>query len=225
MEKLTPYNPTVGDNLGFNTMRYENIPNGFRFTDLSFPTDSPLTYALKDKLVDFADKYYRNYEIVGTTFTDFFTSLQLDLLENIDTMEKMLAVYDEDIAKPTQSRTIKRTYDLVDTTDQTGENTSNNSSENTSVNTDYDIPYDNGASPQGVGKSEGTGSTTNTGKNTNKSNGTATKKGTETEDWSDVGVAPNYTLLNGFLDNNRTYYNVFVSFFKDDFTMEEYYYG
>lgn len=224
MDRITAFEPTIGDNLGFTTIRYANVPDGFRFTDLSFPTDSPLTYAIKDKIVDFADNYYRNHEIVGTTLSDFFTSLQLDLIENVDTFEKMLAVYNDDIAKPTQSRTIKRTYDLVDTTKGTTKLTGNTQTDNDSTNEDYDIPFDNGTA-QAVGKNVGSATSATNVSNNSETNNEGKKTGTETEDWSDVGVAPNYQLLNGFLDNNRTLYNVFVSFFKDDFTMEEYYYG
>lgn len=206
--KLTNQTDIIGDDLPYNTQWYRKVPTGFGFDVLDYPTDRPLTYALKDKLNAFANDYYRNYEIVGTTYADFQVNLQIALLENIDTFEKMMAVYDDDIAKPLQSRTIKRTYDIEDT------NSGDTSS--TVTNTNYDLPIDN-PNGQAVDKSTGDGSTTAT--NTYK------HKGTETEDWSDVGVAPNYQLLNGFLDNNRTYYNVFVNFFTDCFTLMESYYG
>ena len=206
--KLTNQTDIIGDDLPYNTQWYRKVPAGFGFDVLDYPTDRPLTYALKDKLNAFANDYYRNYEIVGTTYADFQVNLQIALLENIDTFEKMMAVYDDDIAKPLQSRTIKRTYDIEDT------NSGDTSS--TVTNTNYDLPIDN-PNGQAVDKSTGDGNTTAT--NTYK------HKGTETEDWSDVGVAPNYQLLNGFLDNNRTYYNVFVNFFTDCFTLMESYYG
>lgn len=224
MEYLKNQNDIIGDDLPYNTQWYRKVPEGFRFDDLSYPTDRPLTFALKDKLNEFANDYYRNFEIVGTTYADFFTNLQCNLLENVDTFEKMLAVYDDDIAKPLQSRTIKRTYDITDTNvgNTKGSNTGTVGSDIT--NTDYDLPIDN-PDGQATSKSTGTGTTTNNLANEQTTDNEYTHKGTEIEDWSDVGVAPNYQLLNGFLDNNRSYYNVFVNFFTDCFTIMEGYYG
>ena len=224
MDKLSKNIPILGDDLGYTTMRYSNVPKGFRFADLVYPDDCPLTFALKDKLNAFADLYFRKYEIVGETVKDFHTNLQIDLTLNIDTLEKALEVYNDDISKPTQSRTIKRTYDITDTDTQTGKNVGKTTTSNNTESTDYEIPYDN-PSAQAVNKTVGLGNVENNNNLTSESDGTRTHKGTEVEDWSDVGVAPNYELLNGFLDSNRTYYYIFVNFFKDDFTLSEVYYG
>lgn len=256
IQKLPNQIDIIGDDLPYNTQWYRKVPTGFGFDALDYPTDKPLTLALKDKLNAFANDYYRNYEIVGTTYADFQVNLQIALLENVDTFEKMLEVYDDDIAKPLQSRTIIRTYDITDITDgkttdkgnttvkgsisgsATDTNTGTVGSDITNI--DYDLPIDN-PNGQATSKSVGTGTTTNNLTNSQSSeqssnqtneqsneqatNNTFTHKGTEKEDWSDVGVAPNYTLLNGFLDNNRSYYNVFVNFFTDCFTLMESYYG
>lgn len=224
IEKLPNQPNIIGDDLPYNTQWYRKVPSGFGFDALEYPEDHPLTYALKDKLNAFAKDYYRNYEIVGTTYADFQTNLQVALLENVDTFEKMMQVYDDDIAKPLQSRTIKRTYDITYVNEGTmsGSNTGTVGSDIT--NTDYDLPIDNEGA-QAVSKNTGVGTTTNNLKNEQTNKNTNTHKGTETEDWSDVGVAPNYTLLNGFLDNNRSYYNVFVNFFTDCFMLMEAYYG
>src|SRR5574344_2648060 len=116
MEKLTTFKSIIGDDDPITTLALRDVVEGFGFSALSFPTDKPLTYALRDKLVDFATRYYRNHEIIGTTLRDFQDNLQLDLDANLDTFEKLLEVYNEDIAKPTQSREIRRTYDLLDAT-------------------------------------------------------------------------------------------------------------
>ena len=224
MEPLSNFKPIIGDDLGYFSTKYSNVPRSLGFHGLSWPEDKPLSYAVKDKLIDFAERFYRDFEIIGKTYYDFSLNLQNDLDLNIDTLEKMLEVYNDDIAKPTQSRTIRRTYDTSD--DTTGSTTSEDSSSinNDSVTTDYDIPLDNGTA-QGVSKQE-SGSTTGAhSSNTVNNNQSMKKTGTETEEWSDVGVAPNYELLNGFLDNNRTMYAVFVDFFRNDFTLMEVYYG
>lgn len=224
MEPMKQFKPIVGDNLGYVSTQYRNVPRSLGFHGLNWPEDKPLSLAVKDKLIDFAERFYRDFEIVGKTYVDFSLNLQVDLDLNIDTLEKMLEVYNDDIAKPTQSRTIRRTYDTSD--DTTGSTTSEDSSSinNDSVTTDYDIPLDNGTA-QGVSKQE-SGSTTGAhSTNTVNNNQSMKKTGTETEEWSDVGVAPNYELLNGFLDNNRTMYAVFVDFFRNDFTLQEVFYG
>ena len=222
MERLKNYPSITGDDNPFFSLTLRDLPKGMGFDGLIFSVDAPLTFALKDKLVDFATRYYRNHEIVGTTISDFTDNLQVDLDMNLDTFEKMLQVYDEDIAKPTQSREIVRTYDVTDTNEGTATNESSSTSEGNNENTNYDIPVDNGTA-QGTDKNVGNTTGSSTGRSTDTQSNTAKKTGTETEYWSDVGVAPNYELLNGFLDNNRTLYNVFVSFFKDDFTVMEVY--
>ena len=215
-------NPTniIGDDLPYNSQWLRKVPDGFGFDALTYPEDRPLTYALKDKFNVFAKDYYRNYEIVGMTYADFQTNLQCDLLLNIDTMEKMLEVYQDDIAKPLQSRTIKRTYDITDDGTASQSGTSSGSNTSNIENTDYDIPIDNGTA-QGTSKNISSGTGSSSGQSSSSGTTKNTKTGSEIEEWSDVGVAPNYTLLNGFLDNNRSYFRVFVSFFKDDFTLNE----
>ena len=222
MERLKNYPSITGDDNPFFSLTLRDLPKGMGFDGLIFSVDAPLTFALKDKLVDFATRYYRNHEIVGTTISDFTDNLQVDLDMNLDTFEKMLQVYDEDIAKPTQSREIVRTYDVTDTNEGTATNESSSTSEGNNESTNYDIPVDNGTA-QGTDKNVGNTTGSSTGRSTDTQSNTAKKTGTETEYWSDVGVAPNNELLNGFLDNNRTLYNVFVSFFKDDFTVMEVY--
>ena len=224
MERLTEYAPIIGDDDPYKTLALRDLPKGYGFDGLVFDPNKPLTYALKERLIDVATRYYRNYEIVGETFTDFRENLQLDLDLNVDTFEKMLAVYNDDIAKPTQSREIRRTYDLKDTSNETENISAEGSTNNNNETTNYDIPLDNGTA-QGTDKAVSTGTGSNTNSTDRTLNGTNAKTGTEVEYWSDVGVAPNYELLNGFLDNNRTLEQVFISFFKTDFTISEVYYG
>lgn len=222
MDKLKTYPNITGDDYPFTTIQLKYVPEEYTFKGLTFPTDKPLTLVVKDKLVDFATRYYRNHEIVGSSVADFFDNLQVDLDMNIDTFEKMMEVYNEDIAKPTQSREIKRTYDLEDSDIGSETNTSESTSSSNGESTNYDIPLDNGTA-QGTDKNVSSNSGSSTGSGTTQRNNTLKKTGTETEYWSDVGVAPNYELLNGFLDNNRTLYEVFVSFFKTDFQITEVY--
>ena len=224
VENLPTFKPIIGDDDPYITIALRDLPKGYGFDGLVFDPNKPLTFALKERLIDVATRYYRNYEIVGETFADFRENLQLDLDLNVDTFEKMLAVYNDDIAKPTQSREIRRTYDLKDTSNETENISAEGSTNNNNETTNYDIPLDNGTA-QGTDKSVSTGTGSNTNNSDRTLNGSNAKTGTEVEYWSDVGVAPNYELLNGFLDNNRTLEQVFIGFFKTDFTISEVYYG
>lgn len=224
MQPIAKFEPIPGDDNGVFSIPLRKISDAYNFNSLDFPTDHPLTYAVKDKLVDFANTYYRNYEIVGYTVKDFSWNLQCDLMENLDTFEKMLAVYDDDIATPTQSRTIKRTYDISDDSEQATDGSNTNNATDSNTTKTYELPIDNGAS-QEIERTESNGSNTSNGTNKSSSTGKNRHYGTEIEDWSDVGVAPNYELLNGFLDNNRSLYREFVRYFENDFTLQEGFYG
>ena len=92
MEPMKQFKPIVGDNLGYVSTQYRNVPRSLGFHGLSWPEDKPLSLAVKDKLIDFAERFYRDFEIVGKTYVDFSLNLQVDLDLNIDTLEKMLEV-------------------------------------------------------------------------------------------------------------------------------------
>lgn len=237
LTKLDKFGEIVGDDSAYHTMKYWKVPTGYRLSNLTFPPESthPLVNATKDRLIGYAERWYKHWEINGKTIADFHENCQLALEENVDNLEKFLEVYWSDISKPVLGRTVKRTYDTANTdtedqnmTDHSTGTGSGNASNHTD-NTDYDIPYDNGET-QGTSKNvtDGTSeNTTNTENNRNSTlnkTGVSKKTGTETEEWSDLGVRPNYETLNGFLDYNRSVQKVFVSYFYDCFTiMEEYY--
>ena len=201
IEKLKPYNPIIGDDLPYNSMELRNIPNGFHFINLTPKSDCPLTIAKWDEMTQYAERYYSEYEIVAKTFVNFINRLQISYDENADTFERLLEVYESDIAKPILGRTEKITYDLSNVA------TGDNNSESNHI----DIPRDNPTDENPTYKDGSISEINNTTKQT----------GTQTTELSDLGVRPNYESLNGFLDNNRTYYKVFVEYFKNNFTLSE----
>jgi hypothetical protein len=138
---------------------------------------------------------------VAKTFVNFINRLQISYDENADTFERLLEVYESDIAKPILGRTEKITYDLSNVA------TGDNNSESNHI----DIPRDNPTDENPTYKDGSISEINNTTKQT----------GTQTTELSDLGVRPNYESLNGFLDNNRTYYKVFVEYFKNNFTLSE----
>lgn len=231
---LPKWSPVKGDDLPYVTMVYRDVPQGFRITDLEPLADAPLSAQYWDRLTEYADLHYRNHEIVGRTFVDFFENLKDSYYMNADTLEKSLEVYFDDIAKPTQSRTIKRTHEETEElpdgsterktvyghkVDRTGD------SSGTTTNIEYAIEgTDETPSDKAVTESDATDSETHSGTDTETeavTGGTRKLTTNDSEDWSDVGVAPNYELMNGFLDNNRTMENIFISFFNDCFTIQE----
>lgn len=232
--RIPRFRPIKGDDLPYVTMIYRDVPQGFRITDLEPLADAPLSARYWDRLTEFADLHFRNHEIIGRTFVDFFENLKDSYYMNADTLEKALGVYFDDIAKPTQSRTIKRTHEeteeLPDSSteretvyghkvDRTGD------SSGTTTNIEFAIEgTDESPSDKAVTDSNATDSETHSGTDTeteSSTGGTRKLTTTDSEDWSDVGVAPNYELMNGFLDNNRTMEMIFVNFFNDCFTIQE----
>lgn len=261
MDRLNEPKSILGDTIGYLSPRYEQIPDEYGFDSVQpSAIRCPLTARKWDELIDFAKRYYAKFEVVGETYVDFANNLQLFYDKGSDTFERLLEVYDDDIAKPILGRTEKVTYDEQTTnngssvsngTDSTDSNiTDNNTTTNnltTSVNSssqtdNIDVPVDssnpNTQVPSSVVKDSGNSTTSNTGtvkfesshidkttvtRNGNTTdNATAKHTGSVTTELSDLGVRPNYESLNGFLDNNRTYYDVFVWLFRDCFAINDY---
>lgn len=192
------FKPITGDDNPILTIALREIPKGYHFKDLVFPERTPLSLAVKDRLCDYAERFYRNYEILGISIADWFIDLQLALDENIDNFEKFLEVYDDDIAKPVLGREVTHEHDE-------SESTSGSSATNDKI---YDLPIDNGGM-QETTRNVGDGS----------SSGSRTLKTTDKEYMSDIGVTNNWEKLNGFLDYNPSMEKIFKDYFKDCFTM------
>ena len=122
------------------TQKLRNIPLGFHFKDLVVPTGCPKFTLRKTALFASAEEYYRDWEIVGDTYVDFFEDLQTTLNMNIDTVERVLEVYDTAAARPGKGTTYQRddltTYDLADATSGSSANTGTTKLERDSLQTD-----------------------------------------------------------------------------------------
>lgn len=194
---LDYFEPIAGDDRPLWTLHYRDVPTPFRLADawLVLTDTLPLLQSRKDGIITAFDLHYGRYEINADTYQDFLDLLKETLLINADTMERLLEVYDSDIAKPILGREETRTLTIEE------EGIADASTEN------IDVPADNPLDdkPTSKGKS---GQTSN-----------VVRDEIETTTLSDLGVKPNYETLNGFLDNNRTLYTVFNNFFKDCFIM------
>ena len=224
MQLLDNFDPIIGDDLGYHTTRYNKVPADYGFRSLQSRDSCPLTKAKWDDLIDFAERYYSKFEIVGETYQDFKENLQLFYDKNADTFERQLEVYNDDIAKPILGRTEKTTYDLTDTDAETvamqGESSDTGNGQNSIIDVPIDAGNPNSQTPSQIDTNE----QTNNGTNSSETDRNLEHKQTGTVETvlSDLGVRPNYESLNGFLDNNRTYYDVFVWLFRDCFQLNDY---
>lgn len=182
-----------GDGYDENTIKYGKLDPFFKIDNVNPNADCPLTIAKWPELQSIFNKYYENMEINGDTEYDFYCGMLMSYQTNADTLERLLQVYDSDIAKPILGRTEKHTYDLT------------NSTVSDSLMSSTDVPRDDPSTDKANSRSKSTGT------------GNTAQTGTETIELSDLGVRPNYESLNGFLDQNRTYVKVFLDFFKEDF--------
>jgi hypothetical protein len=195
MKRYDYFEPIVGDDEPYWTLRYRDVPEPFRLRDAwVIMTDTlPLVQNKKDAFITAFDSHYGRYEINAETYQDFLDMLQEVLLINADTVERLLEVYDSDIAKPILGREETRTLEVT----EIGTGTTDASN--------IDIPADNPDDDNPTNRSTGA------------ANSNVARDEIETTRLSDLGVRPNYETLNGFLDNNRTAYAVFNNLFKNCF--------
>lgn len=189
------YEPIIGDDKPYWTIRYRDVPEPFRLSDAwdVVTDDLPLMQGKKDAFIKAFDLHYSRYEINAETYQDFLDLLQETLMINADTIERLLEVYNSDIAKPILGREEIRTLTITEA--GTGLTDADN----------VDIPADNPEDDRPTSRSKG------------RAESTVERDETETTTLSDLGVRPNYESLNGFLDNNRTAYTVFNNLFKNCF--------
>lgn len=192
--------PLKGDDNPFSTAFYRDVPNPFRIADVMeyINYDNyPGIDSLRERLIAAFDLYYANYEISGATYYAFKLALETNLRISADTLERVIAVYTDDVANPVLGRTEKRTYNIT--------NSNNRSVESI----DVDVPMDNADddSPSSRIKSNGMSNDV--------------KTGTEIFELSDLGVRPNYETLNGFIENNQSVEKIFINMFRTNFMLLE----
>ena len=90
MELLKPIKSIIGEDEPYYSLYYRDIPDGFRISDIV--TKSGLEYItpLWNELVNFAERYYADFEVNARTVKDFFNNIQLDYDEYIDVLENKL---------------------------------------------------------------------------------------------------------------------------------------
>ena len=189
------FKPMMGDDDPYWTIHYRDVPEPFRLNDAwgILTDDLPLMESKRDDFTKAFDMHYSRYEINADTYQDFLDLLKEVLLINADTVERLLEVYDSDVAKPILGREETRTLTTTE------EGIADASTES------IDVPADNPLDDKPTSKGR-SGQTSN-----------IVRDEIETTTLSDLGVRPNYETLNGFLDHNRTLYKVFNDLFKNCF--------
>lgn len=211
---------------------YADVSDEYRITSTNLDTSylGERTLAVFTKLTDNFELYYADREIAGETEYDFFCRLQSTLNRNADTLERLLEVYDDDIANPVLGRTETITYNVTDTMTDDGtiidtyNVTNDHDATNGSTVHNVDVPNDDPTYDRDTSRvindvsEDVTDTQTGTVSNLRDLDQTNTRTGTVVTELSDLGVRPNYEMLNGFIDNNRTYIQVFLDLFKDCFS-------
>lgn len=320
IKRLEPFRPRPGDDLPITSMVYRDLPEQWKLKNLKPKEDKPLTIAHWEEMVTVADHFFTDFEIVGVTYRSWFNQVQTAYYLHADVLENYLAVYEDDINLPLQSREIIRTYEGQSNDEYSRDVTNSGNGSSTTTGTVKDVGNTKGSGTfneettgtnKGTVTDDGTNTTTGTtttngtshqtesttetalafdsnntepskrtdrsldGTDSNTVENTATVKNdntqttdsstsskteqsfnnnedttntrtdnttvtstngfdesenssnrnqnshTEKEFWSDVGVAPNYTLMNGYLDNARTYNMEFIRYLRPFFTLRE----
>lgn len=215
-------NPTVSE-------FYSQVSNDYKIGSLDTSYLGERTLAVWSKLKDNFELYYETREIGGESEYDFFRMMQSCLNRNADTYERHLKVYDDDIANPVLGRTETVTYDTHDNRSNTG--TSTNIFDKVDINSstgqdtihNIAVPAD-----EPNNDTDRTREKTEYGKtDTLNQDGSISTEldvhddrdmtGTVTTELSDIGVRPNYEMLNGFLEHNKTYIQFFIESFEECF--------
>lgn len=244
MEKLNNAKSVLGMDDPYYSMYYRDIPDEYKISNfLVVPDDRELTLTILPKLLESLEMFYSDFEIVGQTLEDFKRLVQISYNLNGETFERVLSVYDDDIAYPILGRNEIVTYDITDT--DNAERSESNDLSTRAVTSDLPNYNDTETVESSrsdiatTNPSENYPSETSTSTNTHikggsgtvtqedegshttneNENRTVTKKGTITTELSDLGVRPNYENLNGFIDNNRTAEKLFIDIFRDCFTL------
>lgn len=94
LQRLSDFHPIKGDDLPTFSMKLRDLPDGYHITDIVINQNlCPKTYAMKDSLLEIAERYYRNFEVNGETLQDFKENIQLSYDLNALNFETVLDMY------------------------------------------------------------------------------------------------------------------------------------
>lgn len=186
----------------FTSERYRDIPDEFRFDKLVFPERCVLLTEYKDFLCEISDRYYRNYEIVGDTYVDFFETLQLKLDMRADSLERILDAYEKDYDTFEIGNKSSTEYDVHHSNELI-----NSESESEFI----DVPVDDAKHEKPTTKDRSRAS----------SESASAQTGTVTVTADNTTGQARYDLLNKFIERHKGIQEIFIDTFIDCFTLRE----
>ena len=223
MEKIRPFKSIIGDDEPYNTIHYRDVPDGFRFDNITFDNEEyPEITLIWDKVKDYLNKYYSNWEINANTFVDFLDGLNLSFFGSAGVIEKRLNAVS--LISPTGGSKITRSK--TGATTENGTNTRNreyNESSDSTVNGSSEnivLAFDS-SNEDPSGKTKDNQTTENTGGGSEDETVTNARTGSDTENETIITDLDSLTYYERI---SQLYPNViddFVKLFKENFTLSE----
>lgn len=206
IDRMRTFKPVLGDDNPFYTMVLNDCPSGFHFENLTPDTSLIKTTAIWNKLIEYCELFYKQYEIVGKTLKDWLDGLQISYESNKYRFEKILDSLDS--VTFDKGQVITRSKTIIRDRDFSQSGTDNN------VNESIELAFSSA-------NNDPSSKVTDTG--TNSATGTEDITDTETETVNtDRFMGEDSTAyFNWINDNFPNVLVIFANYFKDNFTLGE----
>lgn len=217
-EKMKPWKPIKGDDAPFRTIALRDCPIGFHFDEIEPDVNLDCTIEYWSELIEYAERFYSDYEIVGITFVDWLNGLQLNYDKNKYKLETVLSNIDK-IKLDMGSSTI-RSKSGSDTLTSSGSDTRTNEQNNLGTSKNIDLAFDSAnESPTSKTVDDGVSTIDETIEYGRGENRTNTE--TETINVNRFNGEFSIELYNKLIENYPNIFDIFVSFFKNNFSLQE----
>lgn len=218
--------PIEGDDRPYWTIFLKDCPEGYHFVNLTQDETCIHTNEIWNELIDYAERYYADYEIVGNTLTDFLRGLQLSYDSYKLVFENVLKNLEYIRFDKGQTTTRNRTGSGTDS----GTNTKSRNYSETNKTTDQgttdniNVAFDsNNVDPTSKVKTNSENNVTGGGTESQTDSSSQTKSETEAETVV-VDRFAGENSLDYFERVLKVYPNIyedFVKIFESNFTLRE----
>lgn len=223
MDRLPTIEPIVGDDKPYNTVFYRDVPDGFRFDDLTFDeTKFENIAGVWDDIKEFLNSYFGNWEINAQTFANFFDGLNVSLFENIGQLDYRIGalnlVNPEGGAKTIRTKTGTRQENGTNTKSRTYSDSIENTTEGSNENINLAFSSSNN---DPTSKTVDNQTVTNEGSGSESQTDTNAVSGSDSESETIRTDEDTLTFYERVLRLYPNIPNDFVNIFKENFTMHE----
>lgn len=222
IEKLKTWKPIKGDDSPFYTIFLRDVPNGYGFDSITNDATLIKQSEIWESLIDYAKRYYSDYELNARTLTDFKNLLQLVYDGHKNQFEFMLDNIDLLQADFGQSTTKTTTRNKSTNSENERTMTKNQATENNGTTENITLAFDS-SNEEPTDKSVGTNREDITSRDTDNT----TNEGTETETYTErididrfYGENP-FDMYDRLMMLYPSIYDVFVKYFENCFTLKE----